>query len=147
MLAGEPLRGGVGGHRVAIGRVPASAAASPASEIRHAFSRLITYTKQLPAVQSNARRELLDIAQKARRASQDSPCRARSLMNGYEKLLEQLKRGIGARGMLETDAVAVDASLLSSAMAKKCGGADRPPSSELKTRLLSSDLNEIGRAH
>ena len=123
--------------------VPASAAASPASEIRQAFSRLITDTKQLPAVQSNARRELLDIAQKARRASQDSPCRARSLMNGYEKLLEQLKRGIGARGMLETDAVAVDASLLSSPMAKKCGGADRPPSSELKTRLLKSDLNGL----
>ena len=138
----------------AVAVAPGPASASPSSEIRQAFSRLITDTKRLPARDARVRRALLRIATRARRASRRSPCRARSLMRSYERRLRRLKRrppprgirvsarrrrAVSTRGTLEADALAVDAALLSHPRARRCGGARREPSKEVETQLLASD--------
>lgn len=137
----------------ALAATPGTAGASPASEVRQAFARLIDDTSAL-AGDAKARRALLRAASRARAASRRTPCRARSLMRRYSRLLNRVKRRpppsgplgkrrkrpeVSTRGTLEADVLAVQAALLSHPRARRCGGAPRAPVSQPTAQLLSSD--------
>ena len=136
--------------------IPAPASASPATEIKQAFSQLSRQTGQLPS--SGERRILLSLASAASR-QRSRPCTAFALMKRYKSQLAKLRRTApkagrkretdkrarpaATKGMLEAASLAVDAALLSHPNARGCGGAKTPPSDgQAKARLLES--NERG---
>ena len=138
--------------------VPGPAAASPASEVRQALTRLVTQTGQLPSSAAEQRRVLLDLARAANK-QRGRPCNAFTLMKRYRAQLARLKRThppagrskpsgrrvrpVSTRGLLDAAAIAVDAALLSHPNARPCGGAKTAPAGD-QPRVTLLESNERG---
>jgi hypothetical protein len=141
-----------------LGATPAIAKKAPSADkqVSRAFTLLVRDTRLVPkrAVSKKNRAALLKTAKKAKKQARRRPCASIKALRKFNRQLKgvrvskkrtRVRRPTAGspRGVLAARVVTLNAALLQSSKARRCGGGKRNPVTEAKAKLLSSSEKRL----
>ena len=141
-----------------LGATQAVAKKSPSAskQVSRAFTLLVRDTRGIPkrAVTKRNRAALLRTARRARKQARRRPCASIKTLRTFNRQLKRVRArkprarvrrptAGSPRGVLAARVVTLNAALLQSPKAKRCGGGKRNPVTEAKSRVLSSSEKQL----
>lgn len=140
----------------AIGATAANAAAPPSakSQAKQAFNQLVRDTKLVPrkAIKKRNKKALVKLATKARKSSLKQPCKTVKTLKQYRRRLKNIHEpgvksfepvGTTIKGLLDSEALRANVTLLQLPNSKRCGGGRKPSTTQSAPRVLESDQTHV----